>query len=108
MVRPLIIQVANGSLLVIILIGVPAITSLRLGSLQLTSAPVFQQLILGGFVAAAIFNLLGWLSAKASKNRRLFRNWFAAHSALLAVEVLYFAGHIHFHWLKKALLWMTG
>src|SRR5439155_8920215 len=42
------IQCANGFLLIIILIGIPAITSARLGSLQLSSAPKTQMLTLWG------------------------------------------------------------
>jgi len=104
--RRLLIQCLNGLLLVIILIGVPAITSARFGSLQLSSAPKVQLLTLWGLGLAAACNLIAalWLM-KDRRDRTLCWKWTFVFVALLAIEYAYFSGWLNFDWLKKTLQW---
>jgi hypothetical protein len=91
--------------LVTTLIGVPAVTSLTIGAVQLSSVPIARQLTLWGLAGAAAFNLAAavWL-LRGAKERKLCRNWTLIHLLFFIVEYLYFAGHIHFDWLKELLL----
>ncbi len=103
----ILIQLLNWTALVLILVGIPAITSLQFGSLQLGSVPIARQLILGGCTLSVALNFLGavWL-AKGKRARNLCRNWAFVMAALLLVHVLLFKGYIHFDWLKESLLWL--
>ena len=105
----LLIHCLNSVLLVVILIGIPAITSARLGSLQLSSAPKAHRLKLWGLTLAAAANAGVALSiVKGRKERALCMRWAGAFLALLAVEYLHFNGYFNFDWLKKTLLWVQG
>ena len=105
----LLIHSVNSFLLVVILIGIPAITSARVGSLQLSSAPKAQRLTLWGLALAAVANAIAALSVvKGRKERVLCWRWIGAFLALLAVEYLHFNGYFNFDWLKKALLWVES
>jgi len=103
----LLIHCVNAFLLVVILIGIPAITSARFGSLQLSSAPKAHRLTLWGLAASAIGNMIvaAWL-VKGRKERALCWRWVLTFSALFAVEFLHFNGYFSFDWLKRALLWV--
>jgi len=105
----LLIHGVNSFLLVVILIGIPAITSARLGSLQLSSAPKAQRLTLWGLAVAAAANTMVALTVvKGRKERALCLCWAGAFLALLAVEYLHFNGYFNFDWLKTALLWVQS
>ena len=105
----LLIHGVNSFLLIVILIGIPAITSARLGSLQLSSAPKAHRLTLWGLALAAAANAIAALSiVKGRKERALCWRWAGAFLALLAVEYLYFNGYFNFDWLKKALQWVQS
>lgn len=101
------IKIINWSLLVIVLIGIPAISSVRVGSLRLTDLSVSQLMTLWGLGVAAGVNGVAsiWL-AKGAKVRRAFRAWVFIHVVLFAFCWLVFAGHVHFDWLKEFLLWL--
>jgi len=104
-VQRLLIHCVNSFLLVVILIGIPASTSARLGSLQLCSAPKAQRLTLWGLALAAVANVAAALGVvKGPKERALCWRWAGAFLALLAVEYLHFNGYFNFDWLKEALL----
>ena len=105
----LLIHCVNSFLLVVILIGIPAITSARFGSMQLSSAPKAQKLTLWGLALAAAVNVIVSLSVvKGRKERALGWRWAVAFLALLAVEYLHFNGYFNFDWLKKALRWVQS
>jgi len=101
------IHLLNSLLLIIILIGIPAITSARLGSLQLSSAPKAQKLTLWGLGLTAAFNSTAaiWFTKKR-KDRMLCCKWAAVFGALLTIEYLYFKAYFNFDWLKEALQWL--
>ena len=103
----LVIQLINGFLLVVILIGIPSITSARFGSLLLSSAPKAQKLTLWGLGLVAGLNSGAalWL-AKDRKDRMLCGKWAFVFAALFAIEYSYFNGHFNFDWLKQALEWL--
>ena len=102
-----VIQCANSFLLIIILIGIPAITSARFGSLLLSSAPRAQMLTLWGLALTAVGNLLGALGlVRGRKERRLCRKWAAIFGVLLLIEYLFAHAYLNFDWLKEALQWL--
>jgi len=103
----LLIHLPNAFALVVILIGIPNITSLHIFGLQLTSAAKMQKLTLWGLGLAASANLFGALFlAKDRKVRRLCQKWMLVHAACFVLEALLFHGYINFGWLKQSLLWL--
>jgi hypothetical protein len=105
--RQMLIKGANCALLIIALIGIPAITSAGFGSLRIASAPTQRMLILWTLSLAAGLNLLAAMGVMGdARGRRLCRDWAAAFLGLLCVEWGYFHGYLSFHWLKQALLWL--
>ena len=109
LVLRLAIQLVNSFLLIVILIGIPAITSARFGNLQLSSAPKAHRLTLWGLALAAAANAIAAVSvAKGRKERVVCGWWVAGFLALLAVEYLHFNGYFNFNWLKQALLWVQS
>ena len=109
LVLRLAIQLINSFLLIVILIGIPAITSARFGNLQLSSSPKAHRLTLWGLALAAAANAIAAESvAKGRKERVVCGWWIAGFLALLAVEYLHFNGYFNFNWLKQALLWVQS
>jgi len=103
------VHLANLFLLVLIVIGIPAITSLRFGSIRLSSDPKLQMLTLAGLGLAAATNLVGALFAVTDKKgRRACWTWALLFGLILAVEYGYFRGYIRFGWLKDMLLWLQS
>jgi hypothetical protein len=103
------VHLANVFLLVLIVIGIPAITSLRFGSIRLSSDPKLQMLTLTGLGLAAATNLVGALFAVTDKKgRRACWTWALLFGLILAVEYCYFRSYIRFGWLKEALLWVQN
>jgi len=103
----LFVHLVNSALMVIILIGIPAITSLRFGSIRLNSNPKLQMLTLGGLALASAGNLIGALFLTVDKKtRRACGAWALLFGIILAAEFLYVRGFIRFGWLKEFLLWI--
>ena len=103
----LLIHLANACVLILIVVGVPNITSGRLGGLQLTSASKFQLLTVWGLGLAAGANFAaGLLVFRDKELRRACGKWGTVHAALGAIEWLAFSGYLQFGWLKEALLWV--
>jgi len=100
------IKCTNGILLVIIFIGVPAITGAQLGRWQISSAPQAQLLMSWGLGIAAAGNALAAMFLFKSKQRTLCWEWAAAFGGLLGVQYAYLHGHLNFDWLKRSLLWL--
>ncbi|HVU09075.1 MAG TPA: hypothetical protein VHG89_11080 [Verrucomicrobiae bacterium] len=100
------IKCVNCALLVIILIGIPAITRAQFGNLQVTSTSKSRQLIFTGLIFAAVVNVLLALFIKNRKDRVLCWEWAAAFSILTGVEWAMVVGYLHFDWLKRFLLWL--
>lgn len=105
--RKLIIQSANLSLVIVVLIGIPVVSSWRFGALRLTSEPTLQWLTLWGLALAAGLNLAAafWIARNKPLRQLCFR-WLWAHLILLVFHFLLFEGHVHFEWLKNFLLWL--
>jgi len=101
------IKCANGVLLAIIFIGIPAITRAQLGSWQISSAPQAQLLMSWGLgIAAAVNALAAMFLIKGGKERKLCWEWVAAFGCLLGVQYAYLKGYFNFDWLKQALQWL--
>jgi hypothetical protein len=103
----LLIKCVNCILLIIIFIGIPAITGAQFGALRVSSTPKAQMLTLWGLSLAAVVNTvaaLGW--AKNRKDRTLCWGWFLAFGGLLGIEYASVHGYVSFDWLKRMLLWL--
>jgi hypothetical protein len=105
----LLIKGINCALLIIVLVGVPAVTSANLGSLQVSSTPIRRMLMLWGLSLATGGNAVAAaIGLKDAKDRRLCRDWAIAFAGLLGVEYAFFYGYLDFGWLKRALLWLKA
>lgn len=103
----LLVHLLNSVLVVIVMIGIPAVTSLRLGGIRLNSNPKLQMLTLGGLALASAANLAGALLLRGDKKtRRACGAWALLFGIILAAEFLYVRGFIRFGWLKEILLWL--
>jgi hypothetical protein len=101
------IKSVNCGLLCIILIGIPAIAGTRFGSLQVSSIPTTQRLMLWGLSLVAAANAIAALGGvKDRKSRRLCRYWAMGFIGLLSLEVALAHGYLDFQWLKQSLLWL--
>lgn len=99
-----VIHLINGGLLVLILIGIPAITGRNFAWWRLSHTPTSQMLTLWGLGLAGAANFLGAVFlARGAKARILCWCWLAAFAAIVLVESLYFNRHINFDWLKQFL-----
>ena len=105
--RRLLIHTANGALVIIILIGIPAVTSARFGSVRLSSDPQLQMLTMDGLGLVAAGNLAGaFLLRKDRKGRRACAAWALLFGLTLAAEFSYARGYLDFTWLKRLLRWV--
>ena len=105
----LMIHLLNWAFLVIILVGFPTVTSMRIVGLQLTAVKIFQQLTLCGFAVAIAANLAAaFFFTRKRRFERLYYNWALVHGALLVFVYLLFNQVINFEWLKQALLWLKN
>jgi hypothetical protein len=103
----LLIHLTNAFVLVVILIGFPAVASRQLFNLQLSSVGTIQMVTLWGLGLAAAANCFGGVFlARDKKLRRLYLKWMLVHAALLSIEAMLFRGYINFGWLKSALVWV--
>ena len=101
------IQGANFTLLVLLLIGVPAVAHAQMGNWQITPASTLHRLIFGGLLIALVGN--GAAAAfliKSRKERILCREWAAVFGGLLAVQFAFTHGYLNFEWLKHTLQWV--
>jgi len=104
--RRFLINALNSALLVIILIGIPAIVSARIGRLRLSSDPQLQRLTLGGLGLVGACNLAGaFFLRKDRKGRHACGAWALLFGLTLAAEFSYTRGYIDFDWLKRFLRW---
>ena len=97
----------NGILLILIFIGVPAITEAQVGTLQVTAASKTRLLTFWGLGLAAAGNtILALGGIKDQKARSLCAKWVLAFTGLLGIETAYVHGYLSFTWLKETLLWL--
>ena len=101
------IQCANFALLVLLLIGVPAVAHAQMGDWQITPASTLHRLILGGLLIALVGNgAAAVFLIKSRKERILCWEWAAVFGGLLAVQFAFTHGCLNFEWLKHALQWL--
>jgi hypothetical protein len=97
------IHALNAALLVILMIGVPAVTGFTLGSLRISSYPWLQRLLLAGLGVGVAGNLLmGWW-CRPRRQRKAYRGWALLHAAILAMAILTYSGWMDFDWLRELL-----
>ena len=103
----LLIKCVNFAMLIVIVIGIPAVTREQFWNFQIASAPKLQllsfwslSLALGGNILAAA------LLFKGRKERILCSEWAAVFGVLLFAYSAFAFGYFKFNWLKKTLLWL--
>jgi hypothetical protein len=107
--KALLIQSLNSIWLVIIFIGVPAVSSLRLGSLQISSRPVWHMLVLSGIAIALALNTGAcWRGVHSKKEKRICLRWISGYALLGVTFLAYSEKWIGFKWLKSLLLHAQG
>jgi hypothetical protein len=101
------IQCANFALLVLLLIGVPAVAHAQMGDWQISPASTLHNLIFGGLLIATVGNAVAAsFMIKSRKERVLCWEWAVVFGGLLAAQFAFAHGYFNFEWLKHALLWM--
>ncbi|MBT5926001.1 MAG: hypothetical protein HOH33_05235 [Verrucomicrobia bacterium] len=103
--KALLIQSLNSLWLVILFIGVPAISSMRLGTLQIASRPIWHMLTLWGVMIALCVNaVLYWKGVRSKQEKRICLRWIFGYALLGCTFLAYSAKWIDFAWLKDLLL----
>ncbi|MGO8763603.1 MAG: hypothetical protein ACLQSR_00525 [Limisphaerales bacterium] len=103
------IKCANCASLVIIVIGLPAVTRARFGAWQITSAPTLQLLLFWGLSLALGANIFaGAFVLKGRKERTLCWEWAAVFGVLLFAYSAFVLGYLNFNWLKRSFLWLQN
>jgi hypothetical protein len=101
------IKSVNCALLVIILIGIPAVSKSRFGSWDISSVPIAQKLTFVGLSLAIILNVLGAiLFVPGPKAKALCAEWAFIFGGLLFLEYAFIQDWINFNWLKNFLVWL--
>ncbi len=107
--KGILIQSLNSIWLAIIFIGIPAVSSLRLGTLQISSRPVWHMLTLWGVVIALGFNfLVYWKWTRTKTDRKMCLRWMFGYTFLGVTFFAYSEKWIGFKWLKELLLGLKG
>lgn len=102
------IKILNVAWLVIIFIGVPAITHAQFGQWNITKAGTARLLIYGGLTLGLVANVASGLGFKKNKDKRLCWEWAAVFGGLLIVQYAYTNNYLNFNWLKEALQWVQA
>ena len=101
------IKCVNCALLIILLIGIPAVTGARFWNWQVSSVPAARTLLLWGLALATAGNAATALfGIRGRKERKLCWEWAAVFGALLGVEYAFVHGWFNFNWLRQILLWL--
>ncbi len=99
----------NTSILVLLLVGLPAATRDQVGNLQLSSASATHLVMEWGLASAAMANILAsWLLFKVPKKKTICWEWAAIFGALWLVYFFFLRGDIRFGWLRQSLLWIRA
>jgi hypothetical protein len=105
----LLIKCVNFALLIIIVIGLPAVTRAQFWNIQIISAPKLQLLSFWGLSLALGGNILAApLLFKGRKERILCWEWAAVFGVLLFAYSAFSFGYFKFNWLKRTLLWLQS
>jgi|GEM_PF-409708 len=107
-VQKLLINSVNVALLVIILIGIPAICHARFRHWQISDAPTMERLLFAGLIIGIVINVLGAvLFIPGPKAKALCAQWAFIFGGLFFLEYAYLVrGWINFNWLKTSLQWL--
>lgn len=101
------VHLVNTTLLIIVFIMLPSITGRNLGSLRLSDHSVLHQLTVGALCLAIALNLaMARWTVRTRKERGICLGWTALFALFLIVSWGHAAGWLHFHWLKRSLLWI--
>ena len=101
------IKGVNFAMLIVIVIGIPAVTRAQLGNFQIASARPLQLLSFWGLSLALGGNILAAaLLFKGRKERILCWEWAAIFGVLLFADSALALGYFKFNWLKQTLLWL--
>lgn len=96
---------ANCALLILIIIGIPAITRVEFRGLEISSAPKLKLLLFWGFGLAVALNIVAaTVLVKNKKDRAVCWEWVAIFGILLVVYCAFVFGYFNFDWLKNFLL----
>jgi hypothetical protein len=105
--QQLVIKGVNCALLVIVLIGLPAVASARLWHLQLSSIPMAQWLMFWGLGIAAVGNIFAAFFLTLGRKSKIHCwEWAAVFGGLWLAFYGYTCGYFNFLWLKHTLLWL--
>ena len=102
-VRVSAIHAVNAALLAVLLIGIPAVTGIDLGSLRLSSDHWLERLTIAGLIVGMTANGLTGFLVRQRRRRAVCWGWTFLYAALLIVAVLSREGYIHFDWLRDFL-----
>lgn len=99
------IKCVNCALLVLVVIGIPAITRIEFRGLQIGSASTYKLLLFWSLAIALALNILAAsFFVKGRKDRVLCWEWAAVFSALFFAYSAFVFGYFNFDWLKNFLL----
>jgi hypothetical protein len=99
------IKCVNFALLVLVVIGIPAMTRVEFHGLQLGSAQKLQLLLFWALALALCLNIAAAsFVLKAKKERVLCWEWAAVYGVLLFAYCAFVFGYFNFDWLKNLLL----
>jgi hypothetical protein len=99
------IKCANCALLVLVVIAIPAITSVKFRGLQIGSASSYKLLLFWALALALGLNCFAAsFLLKSKKERVLCWEWAAVFGALLFAYSAFVFGYFNFDWLKNFLL----
>jgi hypothetical protein len=103
------IKCVNCAVLIVILIGVPAVASAQFWHWQISSAPTARTLTFWGLVLAASGNVLvATIFLKGRKEQALCAEWTFVFAGLWLLEYAFVRGDFNFDWLKQILLWLQN
>ena len=103
------INAINCTLLILILIGIPAATHAQFWNWQISSTPTAQKITFGGLILAITVNVLGaTIFVPGPKAKALCAKWSFIFGGLLFVEYALIRGWINFDWLKNSLRWLQN
>jgi len=97
------IHAINTAWIALLMIAVPSITGIELGSLRISSNRWLQRLILAGLGSGLALNLAMSWRCRPNRQRAAYRNWMLLHAAILTVALLTYSERIHFDWLRDLL-----
>jgi hypothetical protein len=99
------IKCANCAFLVLVVVGIPAITHVQFRSILIGSAPTLQLLSFWSLALALALNAgAASFVIKSRKDRMLCWEWAAVYGVLLFAYSAFVLGYLSFDWLKRFLL----